>query len=109
MGRIIKEQVLLYRAMLIIMLIKEQVQDQEDLDPHKGQLLEEQEVPSLLDSEFNTYKIIMLRGLFLIKLPVTALRKHHHMKLHYLSMPSRNGEKSFGKLERVDNKRFGNF
>ena len=49
MGRIIKEQVLLYRAMLIIMLIKEQVQDQEDLDPHKGQLSEEQEVLSLLD------------------------------------------------------------
>ena len=42
MGRI-KEQVLLYQVVLII-TIKEQVQDLEDLDPHKGRLLEEQEV-----------------------------------------------------------------
>ena len=42
MGRI-KEQVLLYQVVLII-TIKEQVQDLVDPDHHKGQLLGEQEV-----------------------------------------------------------------
>lgn len=109
MGRIIKEEMLLYRVMLIIIPIKEQVLDLVDQDLHKERLLEELEVPSHRDWEFNTYKIIMLRRLFLIKPPVMVLRKHHHMKLHYLNMPFRNGERSFGKLELVDSKKFGNF
>jgi hypothetical protein len=49
MGRIIKEEMLLYRVMLIIIPIKEQVLDLVDQDLHKERLLEELEVPSHRD------------------------------------------------------------
>ena len=82
--------------------------DREGRDHHREEQLEER-AALRPGCGFSICRITMSREFYRIKQLVRGSKRRQRTRLLCLSMPCRNGEKSSGRREPVDSKRFGSY